>query len=283
MNFALHLPVWILLAATLGACAGANEPPTAPAAAPPPSAPDTQQAAPHADEPPPAAPQQASAESSPPVLNLATVDATLRAIVGEGRGLSAAEFLMKLGFDSEAVAPLSSKDVNDARRIEDNLDADQDLESVIIIDAVLSVENRGAPGRQVYVVWIEQGDPLVPVGRMRFEAESCVIDGSIDVAVRPVHAADFADTVIAVEGSRGCDGNLRAVHRSVVLSLERGKVETLLDFSDESETDRVSGKTLDPALTVTFSGNPPQTADVQDEKKRRKKRLVFDKQTFKYR
>jgi hypothetical protein len=84
MKFALHLPVWILLAATLGACAGGNEPPpTAPSAAAPPSAPDPEQAAPLADEPPPAAPEQASANGSP-VLNLATVDATLRAIVGEG-------------------------------------------------------------------------------------------------------------------------------------------------------------------------------------------------------
>jgi hypothetical protein len=271
----------LLLALALSGCGSGSPPP------PDSPAPAARIAGPSApSEPEPAAPS----EQRPPIafdstgpLNLATVDAMLAAIVGEGRGLSAADFLIKLGFDGESVAPLSGVTVNEARRLEDNLDLDPELESLILVDAVLPGGSPNSPGRQVYLVWAEEGPPLVTVGRMRFAAESCGMEASIDVSVRPIHAAAFADTLVTVESSLDCDQSFRASHRSVVLSLERGKLEAVLDFTDESAIDRDSGKVLDPRLTLTLSGKPPQRALVQDERKRVKKRLAFDPRSFSYR
>jgi hypothetical protein len=259
----------------------------------------------HANEPPPETPREAvstpaksapepavvepPAEPEPPApdleqpLNLATVDAMLGAIVGEGRGLSAAQFLLRLGFDADALESLASADVNDARRIEDNLDSDPELENVIIVDAVLRGANPNAPGRQVFVVWAEAGPPFTTAGRMHFLADSCAVEASIDVAIRPIHTAAFADTVIAVESSVDCAANLRASHRTLVVTLARGKAETLLDVTDESERDRASGKIVDPALTLSFKGKPPQIAELVDDTRRPRKRFTFDAKAFRYR
>jgi hypothetical protein len=272
--------IWLALAA-LG-CGGAGPPPQVAHSDSEPAPTDT---APPAPEPAPSAPapEPTPPAEAPSALNLATVDATLGALVGTGRGLSAAEFLLRLGFDADTVAPLHSNDVGAARRLEDNLDADEDLESVILVDASLPNPSGGAPGRQVYLVWAETSPELAPVGRMRFQAESCVVEGSIDVRLEPVHRAAFADTVIDVESSLGCDGNLRASHRTVVVTLERKKLDSVLDFTDQSEVDRESGKTLDPALRVTFSGKPPLLAEAKDDKKRTKKRLAWNEGAFAYR
>jgi hypothetical protein len=271
--------------ALLGGCGAASEPPArAPAAAPPER---TAAVAPPSE---PAPVESAPAEARPPIafgsaqpLNLTVVDEMLAALVGEGRGLSAADFLMKLGFDADDVAPLSGVTVNEARRIEDNLDPDPELESVILLDAVLPSRDPNSPGRQLYLVWAREGPPLAVLGRMRFAAESCGMAGSIDIAVRPVHSPAFADTVVTVDGSLDCEQNFRASHRSVVLTLARGKLEAVLDFEDESEIDRDSGKTLDPRLSVVLTGKPPQRAEVQDSAQRTKRRLLFDSKSFSYR
>jgi hypothetical protein len=135
----------------------------------------------------------------------------------------------------------------------------------------------------MYLVWAETGPSFTSVGRMRFQAESCVIEGSIDVELKPVHRPAFADTVIAVESSLGCDGNLRASHRTVVVTLERKKLDSVLDFSDQSEVERESGKTIDPALRIALSGKPPLAAEAKDDKKRTKKRLAWNEGAFVYR
>jgi hypothetical protein len=275
----------IALALAVSAALSCSQQPPPVASAPPapePAARSTPASSEPAPEPSPA-PAQAASSKAPAELNLATVDAMLQALVGTGRGLSAAELLLRLGFDADSVASLNATDVSSAKRLEDNLDADEDLESVIVIDAALPNPSGGAPGRQVYLVWAEAGPPLSSVGRMRFQADSCAVEAAIDVDLAPVHAPGFADTVIAVESSLGCDGNLRASHRTVVLTLERKKLETLLDFTDQSEVARDSGKTLDPALRVVFAGKPPRIAELRDDAKRMKKRLSFQPAPFVYR
>jgi hypothetical protein len=102
---------------------------------------------------------------------------------------------------------------------------------VIIVDAVLYRSKPCAPGRQVQscgsskaIRWF-QSDACV-------SRPKAVSSTAVDVAARRSRRR-LRRHRDRVEGSRGCDGNLRAVNRSVVLHRAR-KVETLLDFSDEA-------------------------------------------------
>jgi hypothetical protein len=185
------------------------------------------------------------------------------------------EFLKKAGLASEDWQHTSVATVGVVERLQGNLDMDADLESVLHLrlDGLPPVplsEWDGTPQstERHYLVWLDgHAAGLRALGVHAMNVSSCIVEGSLSVKLEAVHRADVKDTIVTWTDAPTCNGNFQATVGTKVIALERGRVDTLLDFAASGVSERNSGKTIVEQKTIRFLGSAPKSAQIVAKEK----------------
>ncbi len=242
-----------------------------------------------------AAPAAASpaAEAKPEPVAASSIDATVANLKGAGKGGDAAKLLEALGFDGKDLAALRTHEVKDAVLARRNLDADRAQEIVIRIEVDVGEFDHGkddpagmnsaATGTDEYMVIADvDGDRLKPIGRRKIGYTSCIIGGSFGVRYEPIHDPSFDDLVVELTTGPQCNGAYVGGRYTFVLTIERGKLEQILQFSAWDESSRGGITESFEGDHLQLVGKAPKVARVVDTKKRQKKVVRFDAAKFAY-
>jgi len=168
-----------------------------------------------------------------------------------------------------------------------NLDSDPALEHVVHLQAV--VDPQGGDASQGvtyehYVAVLDQGaQGLSVLGRHRTGIRTCIAGQPLEVKLEPIHAAEYSDILMNWVDAPGCNGNYEGTIASAVMTLARGKLETLFEYSDRFETGRTDGRTIDPMIELKLEGAPPKTILLVGDKDKVTRRHTFDAAKFSYR
>jgi hypothetical protein len=266
--------------------AAASAPLSAPEGSAQPSAPATAAATAIASAPPPAPPKTPLAAE---VASAGTAEDALSALrrwsVSEAdiaratRGQAAAR---TRGHPEEEIAGglAIAKSLTEA-----NLDGDPDGEGVVrlTIEDSARVMIDGAIITTTFVVFLDAtGDKVSAVGSSTIDAED------VTVETKPIHTAAFHDVVLRYESGGacglGCFAPEKVKEHLVVLTAERGKVETL--YEDAWLAFPANGSL---PKSVDIEGPPPSSILVSEAVdparilQRKERTLRFDAAAFKYR
>jgi hypothetical protein len=252
-----------------------------------------------AEGPVPAAPAQPTppapvAEPAPEPLagplDPGRIDAALAAIRAPSAGARAAtSLLLRLGFSKGDLGAVDTAKLVAAERLQKNLDGDADIETVVHIHyegtARDTDEQINRTTELHYVAFLDvHGGQLAPVGARLFTTSSCVAMGSFRISFQPIHAKGLDDVLVRLFDAPQCSGwKIGEAGTTTVLTLERGKLEAILEEQSYSESERQTGNRLVEGLDVVFAGAPPQVARLVEGKKKTKKTLKFDPTAFRFR
>jgi len=206
------------------------------------------------------------------------IDAELAALVGTDAGAPRGVALLKsLGFAGKELEG-NNRTIKVATRSANNLDADAELESIVQVSATSS-SGSTTQMLELYLAWLDpKNGKSEVIGHRRLVLKTCTYEPTYTLSTQHVHVTTFDDTVVEWEAITACDGHLGATG-AIVVTLERGKAEAILELEDSFEFGQGSGKVFDAKGFVRFEGT---TASLVEDGKV-KKELAFDPTTFRYR
>lgn len=229
-----------------------------------------------------------AAPTGKPQLTLMELDAALGALSAGSMGQAAKPLLEKLGFSAKDVARLTAQSqIETATRTEKNLDADEDLESVLHVAVRVPAPGDDQKGGTWFhaIAWLDPDHDAVRVaGREAISFDDENGDALFELDFRAVHHADAEDGVVAwhaVGGSEACAHQTSGLH---IVSFGRGRFERLVELD---VTARQGGNECDPepkkAASIELGIETPAVISVHTLSGEVIRKLKFDKASFRYR
>lgn len=215
-------------------------------------------------------------------------------------------FLASLGVPASVLKPYAYSRVDEARTYRAQLDADPGEESVVLVTLFNQAEVPHKTFEHAFVVVVDDDahgrailgtrDVLTfrcldPEERGKTpDAGRPAPIGNVTVKLAPVHAAAFSDVLVEWRSTTACDDVVKGNVGALLLTAERGMVETLYAFRDTSEQPRTaadgdgeagaaSGKN---ARSFHLDGQPPKLVQLLDGANIVHK-ATFDAASFRYR
>jgi hypothetical protein len=251
------------------------------------AAPDASQTVPQAQT----AGASTAATVHPDFLELNAIDAVLNELKLNKTGdeTRIGSLLHALRIDPASIATLPSPRVLDAKALRSNLDGDVDDEILLRLDLEQAREwNHPTTTFVVALAKVTNGR-LSPLWSRLFTKPSnwfspfANIYLSLDV--RPIHSKQVNDVVVRFQSRQEFDdGIITESEQTSVLTLDRGAINQIFDFSgDTVYLPSASGeREVARASVVEFFGSTPVVARVVDEKKGVQKTFEFDPAEFAY-
>lgn len=213
------------------------------------------------------------------VLDVDAVVATLESLAAAPDGRRAARLLHDWGFADAELASVSTSARLDYERLEGNLDADAELETVILVRVGLSATSTSV---DAFAAFLDpSADGGVVIGTKKWALSACSVAPSITLRLEPVHTLAVMDLVAEWETIPPCDGHAGSVGFDV-LTIERGKLEALATLHDDFSFTSHSGRELDLRRDFAFDDAMPRVLLVREHGKE-VQRLTFDATKFVYR
>ena len=178
-----------------------------------------------------AAKTPSAANSNVPLNIWASLDARLLELVGSEA--TSCRLLMKsLGADDVLDDDDCSGTVVTATRIEGNLDADADAESIVHVTLANKADPddvEPAASSTHLVLWFDVASKqLRLVGTQRSVVASCIANGSFALKLEPIHTASYSNVVATWTDAPGCNGNFAQTSGVSVFTIMKDRVHTLL-------------------------------------------------------
>lgn len=188
------------------------------------------------------------------------------------RGADAAgatALLKSLGFGQDAT-DLFSEDlplkVTAAMRLETNLDADPEMESVVAISLQGQSEEEPTTLNRHVLVWLDPGNGRFnPVGFKEFSSDSCLMEGQFNYKAAKIRDVGISDIVVEWTDAPVCNGDFRQTAGTTIIMMKDGKLSDLMDYSDFNEMGRIEGDVIDPLISVHLSDSIPARATWKQE------------------
>ena len=193
-----------------------------------------------------------SLSSSPP-SSTPSLQPRVAALKGKS-GTEVESLLSELGFGPQDRARATGA-VSNAACVSANLDADPEQETIVRVEVAVAPPDQRTDSHLSLVNFIAVLNP----------AQGGVIVAGVSVGAQKVHSGQFDDIVVSASSAPTCDGaNLAFGERTLVMTVERGSLQDLLDYEDWGYANRLTPQESKAPKRVTFTGAQPKQVQLKD-------------------
>jgi len=207
-----------------------------------------------------------SLSSSPP-SSTPSLQPRVAALKGKS-GTEVESLLSELGFGPQDRARATGA-VSNAACVSANLDADPEQETIVRVEVAVAPPDQRTDSHLSLVNFIAVLNPaqggVIVAGTRVVEVGSCVMEAGVSVGAQKVHSGQFDDIVVSASSAPTCDGaNLAFGERTLVMTVERGSLQDLLDYEDWGYANRLTPQESKAPKRVTFTGAQPKQVQLKD-------------------